>query len=107
MALVPDAVPWWMRTIWTLTPSRRSRSDSALIRSVSGRNVSPAVAPADTSSGVSWSSAPITPTFTPRTVKTTDFRTHDGRRPVAVSTMLTARNGKFARAWWARRRSTP
>ena len=30
--LLPSAVPWWMTTTWTLTPCRRSRSDSALIR---------------------------------------------------------------------------
>ena len=28
----PFAVPWWMTTTWTLTPSALRRSDSALIR---------------------------------------------------------------------------
>ena len=41
----PEVVPWWMTTTWTFTPSFRRRSDSALIRAASGRNVSPAVAP--------------------------------------------------------------
>ena len=78
-----------------------------MIRASSGRNVSPAVAPADTSSGVVSSSAPMTPTLTPLTVKTFEGVTHDGGCPVAVSTMLTARNGKFALACWARSRGTP
>ena len=31
MGFWPLAVPWWITTTWTLTPLRRSRSDSALI----------------------------------------------------------------------------
>ena len=38
----PTFVPWWMTTICTLTPCCRSRSDSALIRGASARNVRPA-----------------------------------------------------------------
>ena len=37
----PGAVPWWMTTTWTLTPRASSRSDSALIRGASARNVEP------------------------------------------------------------------
>ena len=65
------------------------------MRGASSRNVSPAVAPADTSSGVFLSSAPITPTCTPLTVNTFDGVTQSGRLPVAVSTMFVARNGKL------------
>ena len=43
---LPLAVPWWITTTWTLTPSVASRFDSALIAGPSSRNVSPAVAPA-------------------------------------------------------------
>ena len=75
--------------------------------SASSANVSPAVAPALTSSGVSLSAAPITPTLTPLTVNTFDGVTHGGSSPVAVSKMLVARNGKLARAWWASSRSMP
>ncbi len=106
-AFVPEAVPWWITTICTFTPRLRSRSDSALMRGASSRKVSPAVAPAETSSGVSFSSAPITPTFTPLTVNTFDGVTQLGACPVAVSTMLVARNGKCARACWACSRATP
>jgi hypothetical protein len=56
---------------------------------------------------VFFSSAPITPTLTPSTVKTTDGVTHGGRTPVAVSTMFVARNGKSARAWCSSNRATP
>ena len=78
IGLRPTFVPWWMTTTWTLTPSLLRRSDSALIRGASARNVSPAVAPAETSSGVVSSSAPMTPTLTPLTVNTTDGVTHGG-----------------------------
>ena len=74
----PRDVPSWMTTIWTLTPSARSRSDSALIRGPSSRNLSPAVAPAETSSGVLSSSAPMTPTWTPPTVNTAEGVTQGG-----------------------------
>ena len=104
---VPKFVPWWTTTTWTFTPRLRKRSDSALIRAASGRNVSPAVLPADTSSGVFWSSAPMTPTLTPSTLNTTDGVTHGGVAPVTASTMLVARNGKSARSWWAMRRVSP
>ena len=66
-----------------------------MIRARLGRNVSPAVAPAETSSGVFSSSAPMTPTLTPLTLNTTDGVTQSGASPVAVSTMFVARNGKF------------
>ena len=78
IGLSPKLVPWWMTTTWTFTPSLRRRSDSALIRAASGRNVSPAVAPAETSSGVLRSSAPMTPTLMPLTVN--DGRRRDPRR---------------------------
>ena len=39
--LLPTFVPWWMTTIWTLTPRCRSRSDSALIRSRLGQERQP------------------------------------------------------------------
>ena len=67
----------------------------------------PSVAPAATSSGVSLSPAPMTPTFTPLTRNTIDGVTHGGAWPVAASTMLVARNGKSARAWCWSRRATP
>ena len=100
VGLSPSAVPWWMTTTWTFTPCALRRSDSALIRGASSRNVSPAVAPAPTSSGVDCSSAPMTPTLTPLTLNTTDGVTHGGSLPVAVSTMFVARNGKCARCCW-------
>jgi hypothetical protein len=100
-------VPWWMTTTWTLTPSLRKRSDSAAIRGASSRNVRPSVAPADTSSGVFFSPAPMTPTLTPLIVNTTDGVTQSGASPVAVSTMFVARNGKLARSWCMSSRSTP
>ena len=103
----PREVPSWITTTWTFTPCLRSRSDSALIRGPSSRNASPSVAPAFTSSGVLSSSAPITPTLMPLTVNTFDGVTHGGVSPVSSSTMLVARNGKFARAWWASSRSRP
>ena len=65
-------MPWWITTTWTLTPCFLSRCDSALIRVASSRNVSPAVASAETRSGVDCSSAPMTPTLTPLTLNTTD-----------------------------------
>jgi hypothetical protein len=86
----PTFVPWWTTTTWTLTPSFRSRSGSALIRGASSRKDRPAVAPAETSSGVFSSSAPITPTGTPLMLKTFDGVTHGGALPVDVSTMRAA-----------------
>ena len=41
IGLLPVAVPSWMTTICTLTPSARSRCDSAAIRGPSSRNVKP------------------------------------------------------------------
>ena len=75
---VPAAVPSWMTTICTWTPRARRRSDSAVMRSASSRKVRPAVAPAETSSGVVSRPAPMTPTLTPLTLKTTEGR--DPRR---------------------------
>ena len=68
---------------------------------------SPSVAPAATSSGVSSSPAPITPTLTPLTWNTTDGVTQSGASPVSASTMLVARNGKSARACCSSSRATP
>ena len=76
-----EGVPSWMSRTWTLTPAFLSRLDSARIRPSSGRKVRPSVAPAETSSGVVSSSAPMTPTLVPLTVKTLDGVTQSGRLP--------------------------
>ena len=95
-ALVPFAVPSWITTICTSTP--RAAAASTPRRSVRppGRNFRPAVLPADDEFRA-WSPAPapITPTRTPLTRKTVDGVTQSGAFPVASSTMLVARNGKF------------
>ena len=106
-ALLPVAVPSWTTTTWTSTPRLASRRDSAATRRASSRNASPLVAPAETSSGVSSSAAPITPTRTPLTRKTFDGVTQAGVLRELSRTMLVARNGKFARSWWASSRSSP
>ena len=59
----------------------RSRSDSALIRGASSGTSARRSLPAETSSGVFLSSAPMTPTLTPLTVKTADGVTHGGALP--------------------------
>ena len=54
------------------------------------------MAPADTSSGVSFSSAPMTPTLIPLTLNTLDApSSQSGISPVAVSTTFVARNGNW------------
>ena len=63
--------------------------------------------PGLTSSGVLRTTEPMTPTRTPLTRNTAEVFIHAGSRPVAVSTTLVARNGKFARAWCLRIRSIP
>jgi hypothetical protein len=73
--LAPSAAPSWMTTIWIRTPCARSRWDSARMPWASGRNFKPAVLPAATSSGVSCTVAPITPTRTPLTRITFDGST--------------------------------
>ena len=97
-AFVPAAVPWWITTTCTFTPCARRRSDSAWIRGASSRNVSPAVAPAETSSGVFCSSAPITPTLTPLTVNTFDGVTQSGALPVTVVDDVRRQEREVARA---------
>ena len=96
-----------MTTTCTLTPCALSAADSRRMASASSWNSRPAVAPALTSSGVSRSSTPITPTFVPFTSNTvvrplvpslSGPVSHPGVVPVAVSTALAPRNGKSALA---------
>ena len=63
--------------------------------------------PGLTSSGVLRTTEPITPTGIPLTQKTFEVSIQSGSRPVASSTTLVARNGKFARSWCIRIRSIP
>ena len=105
--LAPSVAPSWMTTTCTRTPMRRSLRDSRSMRSASSRNSSPAVASARTSSGVVRTTEPMTPTRIPPTRNTVEPRSQSGVSPVSSSTTLVARNGKFARSWWANSRSSP
>ena len=87
----PATAPSWMTTTWTFTPCRRSRRDSAAIRSASSTNSSPSVAPALTSSGVVFTVAPITPTRTPLTRTTVEASSQSGVSPVSSSRMFADR----------------
>ena len=105
IGFVPDAVPWWMTTTWTLTPCLRRRSDSALIRRPRAGRSGPAVLPARDELGRALQLGADDADLD--AVDVEDVRRLDPRAGACrsrSSTMLVARNGKSARACCASRR---
>ena len=105
-ALLPVAVPSWTTTTWTPTPRLASRWDSAATRRLVEEREPPRRSRGHQLRRLLERGADHAH---PHAV---DLKTFDGVTQAGVlrelsRLRLVARNGKFARSWWARSRSSP